>query len=85
MSGCRAKRKNNRQMWVPPGFAHGFLVISDRVEFLYKTTDYYSPENERCIAWNDPTIGIDWPADAEPKLSAKYLLGKPLVSAEVFV
>ena len=83
--GAELSEDNNQQMWVPPGFAHGFLVISDRAEFLYKTTDYYSPENERCIAWNDPTIGIDWSADAEPKLSAKDLLGKTLVSAEVFL
>jgi dTDP-4-dehydrorhamnose 3,5-epimerase len=67
---------NQRQMWVPPGLAHGFLVLSDHAEFLYKTTDYYTPQHERCIAWNDPTLGIDWPAvDGGPRLSAKDAVG----------
>ena len=70
--------ENKRQMWVPPGLAHGFLVLSERAEFLYKTTDYYAPEHERCIAWNDPVLGIDWPLDgSSPQLSAKDLAGKP--------
>jgi dTDP-4-dehydrorhamnose 3,5-epimerase len=67
---------NQRQLWVPPGLAHGFVVLSDTAEFLYKTTDYYAPEFERCIAWNDPTLGIEWPdMSCEPKLSAKDAAG----------
>lgn len=67
---------NHRQLWVPPGLAHGFLVLSDSAEFLYKTTDYYSPAHERCIAWNDPTLAIEWPVtDAPPALSAKDAAG----------
>jgi dTDP-4-dehydrorhamnose 3,5-epimerase len=73
---------NNRQLWVPPGLAHGFLVLSDTAEFLYKTTDYYAPAHERCIAWNDPTLAIDWPAmDAPPTLSAKDAAGASFLSA----
>ena len=75
---------NKKQLWIPEGFAHGFLVLSEAAEFLYKTTDYYSPQDERCVIWNDPTIGIDWPKDGEPILSAKDLLGLPLSKAEVF-
>jgi dTDP-4-dehydrorhamnose 3,5-epimerase len=75
---------NKQQLWIPEGFAHGFLVLSDAAEFLYKTTDYYVPEAERCVIWNDPDIGIDWPKDAEPILSAKDRLGVPLGKAEVF-
>jgi dTDP-4-dehydrorhamnose 3,5-epimerase len=67
---------NKRQLWVPPGLAHGFVVLSDTAEFLYKTTDYYAPEHERCIAWNDPTLAIVWPDLGEaPKLSAKDAVG----------
>ena len=67
---------NKRQLWVPPGVAHGFVVLSDFAEFLYKTTDYYAPEHERCIAWNDPTLAIAWPdLGAAPKLSAKDAVG----------
>ena len=73
---------NHRQLWVPPGFAHGFVVTSDTAEFLYKTTDYYAPEHERCVAWDDPEIGIDWPLSQHgieaPQLSAKDLQGKCL-------
>jgi dTDP-4-dehydrorhamnose 3,5-epimerase len=76
--------ENKRQMWVPEGFAHGFVVLSDTAECLYKTTDYYAPEHERCIAWNDPTIGIQWPIDGEPVLSAKDQQGKSLAEAEPF-
>ncbi|WP_210544251.1 dTDP-4-dehydrorhamnose 3,5-epimerase [Rhodoferax sp. PAMC 29310] len=73
---------NNRQLWVPPGLAHGFVVLSDTAEFLYKTTDYYAPAHERCIAWNDPTLAIDWPAmDAPPALSAKDAAGASFLSA----
>ena len=76
---------NHRQFWVPAGFAHGFVVLSESADFLYKTTDYYAPEHERCIAWNDPAVGIDWPlGDIEPKLSAKDQVGVPLAQAEVF-
>ncbi len=73
-----------RQLWIPPGFAHGFLVLSESADFLYKTTDYYAPEHERCIAWNDPDIGIEWPADITPQLSAKDQAGVLLRDAEVY-
>ena len=76
--------ENHRQMWVPPGFAHGFVTVSETAEFLYKTTDVYAPECERCIAWNDPTIGIDWRLSGEPLLSAKDRQGVSLAAAEVF-
>ena len=79
---------NHRQLWVPPGMAHGFVVLSESADFLYKTTDYYAPQFERSIAWNDPTIGIDWPLAAhgitEPLLSDKDRAGLPLAQAEVF-
>lgn len=76
--------ENKKQLWVPEGFGHGFLVLSDSADFLYKTTDYYAPAHERCIAWNDPEIGIDWPADATPQLSGKDSKGASLRDAEVF-
>lgn len=76
--------QNHRQLWIPPGFAHGFLVVSSHAEFLYKTTDYYAPEHERSLLWNDPALGIDWPLTAEPLLSAKDKIGLPLAQAEVF-
>ena len=76
--------ENKLQLWIPPGFAHGFAVLSESAEFLYKTTDYYAPELERCIAWNDPTIGIRWPDGLQPQLSAKDRLGVPFAQAEVF-
>lgn len=73
---------NKRQLWVPPGLAHGFLVLSDSAEFLYKTTDYYAPEHERCIAWNDPTLAIQWPElDEPPQLSAKDAAGMAFLDA----
>jgi dTDP-4-dehydrorhamnose 3,5-epimerase len=76
---------NKRQLWVPPGMAHGFVVLSETAEFLYKTTDYWAPEFERCIAWNDPTLAIDWPAlDGEPLLSGKDAKGSAFLQAEVF-
>lgn len=75
---------NKRQLWIPPGFAHGFVTLSETAEFLYKTTDFYSPDCERCIAWNDPAIGIDWPFAETPCLSGKDQLGPPLAEAEVF-
>lgn len=76
--------ENKRQLWVPEGFAHGFVVLSDTAECLYKTTDYYAPEHERCIAWNDQTIGIKWPMDGIPVLSAKDRQGKVFAEAEYF-
>jgi dTDP-4-dehydrorhamnose 3,5-epimerase len=76
--------ENKRMMWIPQGFAHGFLVLSEHAEFLYKTTDYYAPEHERCIRWNDPDLDIRWPIDIEPQLSAKDLQGVPFEAAEVF-
>jgi dTDP-4-dehydrorhamnose 3,5-epimerase len=76
--------ENHRQFWVPPGFAHGFLVTSDSAEFLYKTTDYYAPQYERSLLWNDPVLGIEWPLQQEPLLSVKDKAGIPLASAEVF-
>ena len=76
---------NQRQLWVPPGFAHGFVVLSEMAEFLYKTTDYYAPAFERCIAWDDPTLAIDWKlAGRQPLLSAKDAQGLPLATAELF-
>ena len=82
--GAELSEENNRQMWVPPGFAHGFVVLTESADFLYKTTDYYAPAHERCIAWNDPAIGIDWPAGITPQLSAKDAVGRLLADAEVF-
>jgi dTDP-4-dehydrorhamnose 3,5-epimerase len=76
--------ENKHMLWVPPGFAHGFLVISDTAEFLYKTTDYWAPEFERSIAWNDPAIGIRWPIQGHPALSAKDQQGKSLAEVEYF-
>lgn len=76
--------ENKRQLWIPEGFAHGFVVLSDSAEFLYKTTDYYAPVHERCIAWNDDALGIAWPAGVKPVLSAKDAQGKLLHQAEVF-
>ena len=76
--------ENKRQLWIPPGFAHGFAVTSDSAEFLYKTTDYWAPEFERSIMWNDPAIGIDWPAGLAPVLSGKDQQGRLLADSEVF-
>ncbi len=76
--------ENKRMLWIPEGFAHGFVVVSDTAEFLYKTTDYYAPEFERSIAWNDPAIGIQWPIQGEPALSAKDQQAKLLAEAEYF-
>ncbi|MCP5222712.1 MAG: dTDP-4-dehydrorhamnose 3,5-epimerase [Zoogloeaceae bacterium] len=82
--GVELSEGNHRQLWVPPGFAHGFLVLSASADFLYKTTDYYAPEHERCVLWNDPAIGIDWPLPGEPLLSGKDQAGVLLKDAEVF-
>ncbi len=78
--------KNHLQIWIPPGFAHGFYVLSEWAEILYKTTDYYAPQFERALLWNDPTIGIDWPIllGQKPILSTKDAEGKRLSEAEVF-
>ena len=76
--------ENRQQLWIPPGFAHGFLALTDTVDFLYKTTAYYAPASERTIAWNDPAIGIEWPSTAEPLVSDKDRKGAVLGDAEVF-
>ena len=75
---------NKKMLWVPPGFAHGFVVISETADFLYKTTDYYAPDYERCIIWNDSTLDIDWPITGEPILSGKDQAGATFADAEVF-
>jgi dTDP-4-dehydrorhamnose 3,5-epimerase len=82
--GMELSAENCLQMWVPPGFAHGFVVLSESAEFLYKTTDYWYPEHERSLLWNDPAIGIEWPIDSAPQLAAKDQAGKLLAQAEVF-
>ncbi|MFZ6749292.1 dTDP-4-dehydrorhamnose 3,5-epimerase [Undibacterium sp. Ren11W] len=82
--GVELSAENKRMLWVPPGFAHGFVVLSDTAEFLYKTTDYWAPEFERSIAWNDPAINILWPIQGEPSLSVKDQQGKLLAEAEHF-
>ena len=73
--GQTLSAENKKQLWVPPGLAHGFVVLSETAEFLYKTTDYYAPAHERCIAWNDPDLAIDWQMQGEPLLSAKDAAG----------
>lgn len=75
---------NRRQLWIPPGFAHGFLALSDSTEVLYKTTDYWHPEHERTLSWKDPDLGIDWPVDGEPRLAKKDAEGKPFGKADLF-
>ena len=80
----RLSAENHRQLWVPEGFAHGFVVLSDSAEFLYKTTDYYTPSAERCIRWDHPTLAIDWQLDGSPQLSAKDQAGKTLAEADLF-
>ena len=86
--GAELSEQNQHQLWVPAGFAHGFVVLSDSADFLYKTTEYYAPEHERCIAWNDPAIGVEWPLAtggiAAPVLSAKDAAATGLREAEVF-
>ncbi len=83
--GISLSAENRRMLWVPEGFAHGFLVTSETAEFLYKTTDYYAPEHERSLLWNDPALGIDWPLEGrEPVLKPKDAAGTPLASAETF-
>lgn len=82
--GAVLNEDNHRQHWLPPGFAHGFMAVSEVADVLYKTTDYYAPGHERCIAWNDPAIGIQWPLLAQPRLSAKDRRGLALRDAETF-
>ncbi|WP_186247764.1 dTDP-4-dehydrorhamnose 3,5-epimerase [Burkholderia gladioli] len=83
-TGYVLSAENQRQMWVPPGFAHGFLTLSEAAQFLYKTTDYWYPDHERCIRWDDPEIGIEWPFDGEPMLAAKDAAGLSLAQAQVY-
>ena len=80
----RLSADNRRVMWVPAGFAHGFLVTSERAEFLYKTTDYYAPEHERSLLWNDPALGIEWPLAGAPLLKPRDAAGTPLAEAETY-
>ncbi|MCG2591240.1 dTDP-4-dehydrorhamnose 3,5-epimerase [Ramlibacter sp. XY19] len=83
--GEELSAENHRQMWIPPGFAHGFLVLSDTAEFLYKTTDFYAPQYEHCLAWNDPEVGITWPLGlASPSVSAKDAQGGWLRDAQTY-
>jgi dTDP-4-dehydrorhamnose 3,5-epimerase len=82
--GVELSAENKKQMWVPPGFAHGFVVTSDSAEFLYKTTDYWYPEHERSLLWSDPVVGIQWPLDGGPQLAAKDAEAKTLQDADVF-
>ncbi len=86
-AGVELSEDNHRQLWIPPGFAHGFLVTSESADFLYKTTDYYAPQHERSLAWNDPTVGVAWPLHllgGAPLLSAKDVAGKALADCETF-
>lgn len=82
--GVHLSAQNQRQLWIPEGFAHGFVVLSESAEFLYKTTDYYAPAHERSLLWNDPQIGIDWPFTEPPQLSQKDIDGQVLSEAELF-
>ncbi|RON53446.1 dTDP-4-dehydrorhamnose 3,5-epimerase [Pseudomonas frederiksbergensis] len=83
-ASVRLSAQNNRQLWIPEGFAHGFMVLSDFAEFLYKTTDYYEPSAERCIRWDDPTLAIDWQLEEPPQLSEKDQHGKSWLEADLF-
>ena len=82
--GIELSERNRRQVWIPEGFAHGFLVLSEEADFLYKVTDYHAPEHKRCLIWNDPQVKIDWPLRREPVLNANDRMGLPLRRAEVF-
>jgi dTDP-4-dehydrorhamnose 3,5-epimerase len=82
--GTRLSAENKRVLWIPEGFAHGFLVLSDAAEIVYKVTDYYAPQHERSLLWNDPALGIAWPLTAPPTLSARDLAARPLADCEVF-
>lgn len=81
---CILSGENKRQLWIPTGFAHGFLVLSQSAEVLYKTTDYYAPQHERCILWNDPDLAIDWTLTTPPIVSTKDRVGQPFKTAEFF-
>lgn len=83
--GAHLSAENKHQLWVPEGFAHGFVVLSETAEFLYKTTDYYAPEHERCIRWDDTSLNIDWPEYISPTFSEKDAKGKSFREAEVFI
>lgn len=83
-AGTTLSAENKRELWIPAGFAHGFLVLSDSADFVYKTTDYYAPEYERSLLWSDPDIGIDWPLQGEPTLAAKDRVGARFRNAETF-
>jgi dTDP-4-dehydrorhamnose 3,5-epimerase len=83
-AGANLSAENKRQMWIPAGFAHGFVVLSETAEFLYKTTDYWFAQHERCLLWNDPEIGIEWPIEGEPLLAAKDAVGKRLADADTY-
>jgi len=82
--GMELSAENKRMLWIPAGFAHGFLVTSDSAEFLYKTTDYWYPEHERTLLWNDPALAIEWPLDGPPTVAAKDAAGRPLASADLY-
>lgn len=82
--GYLLSAENKRQFWIPPGFAHGFCVVSDVAEVLYKATDYYAPTHERCVMWNDPDLAIDWPVKVHPIVSKKDQMGQAFKAAEVF-
>lgn len=82
--GAVLSDKNKCQLWIPEGFAHGFIVVSDHAEVLYKTTDYWAPEHERCLAWNDSSVGINWHSEGQPTLSSKDALGLSLSEADLF-
>lgn len=83
-AGEMLSAENKRMLWIPEGFAHGFVVLSETAEFLYKTSDFYAPQHERCIIWNDSTLNIDWPIGEPPSLSSKDLLGVSFEQAEKF-
>jgi len=82
--GMELNAENKKMFWIPPGFAHGFQVLSESADFLYKATDYYAPEHERSILWNDPVIGIEWPLNGEPLLSVKDRAAVPLAQADIY-
>ena len=82
--GVYLSAENKRQVWIPPGFAHGFLILSEVAEFIYKTTDYYAPEHERSLLWSDPAIGVEWPLSGQPILSLKDVSAPALAEAELF-